>query len=239
MEQLDTDLHTYLESGRIIPLGEKAQILLGVGKGLEYLHGKGVLHRDLTARNVLLGVLNAGSCPIAKIADFGNSRIMTTDPTIQLESSSGLPGTIVYLPPEAHTRNYNAKIDIFSFGHIALFVCTRIFPCMLHPPTYTIDGRKEMLARSEFERRKEYTDKLHDRQYLPLMEKCLDNDAKKRPSASEVVSELERIHTTIPMDDVVDSPVVTSDSNGRAASLAESEHPIWLQESGETKIDIN
>ena len=126
MERLDTDLHTYLNSERTIPLGEKAQILLGVGKGLEYLHGKGVLHRDLTAHNVLLRVSNAGSCPIAKIADFGNSRIMTTDPTIQLESSSGLPGTLVYLPPEAHTCNYNAKIDIFSFGHIALFVCLRV-----------------------------------------------------------------------------------------------------------------
>lgn len=127
MEKLDTDLHSYLESGRTIPLGEKAQILLGVGKGLEYLHGQRVLHRDLTARNVLLKVSKAGSCPFAKIADFGNSRIMTTDPTIQLESSSGLPGTLVYLPPEAHTGNYNDKLDIFSFGHIALFVCTQFF----------------------------------------------------------------------------------------------------------------
>jgi len=111
MEQLDTDLHAYLNSERTIPLGEKAQILLGVGKGLQYLHGKGVLHRDLTAHNVLLRVSNAGSCPIAKITDFGNSRIMTTDPTIQLESLSRLPGTLLYLPPEAHTGNYNDKID--------------------------------------------------------------------------------------------------------------------------------
>lgn len=237
MEKLYTDLHAYLNSERTIPLGEKAQILLGVGKGLEYLHGKGVLHRDLTARNVLLRVSNAGSCPIAKIADFGNSRIMITDPTIQLESSSGLPGTLVYLPPEAHTGNYNAKIDIFSFGHIALFVCTQFFTYTLLSTKHTItlvDGTKERLTRSEFERRKEYIDKLYDRQYLPLMEKCLDDDAEERPSASEVVSELERIHATILTDNVIDSPVETNDSNGSAASLAESE-----QGSGEPEIDIN
>jgi len=242
MEQLDTDLHTYLESKHTIPLGEKAQILLGVGKGLEYLHGQCVWHRDLTARNVLLQVSEAGSCLLAKIADFGNSRIMTTDPTIQLESLSRSPGTHLYLPPEAHTCNYNAKIDIFSFGHVALFVCTQFFTTKLLPIKDTItlaDGTKERLIRSEVERRKDYFDKLYDRQYLPLMKRCLDDDAEERPSASEVVSELEVIRATILMDDVVDSPVETNDSNGRAASLAESEHPIWLQGSGEPKIDIN
>jgi len=71
------------------------------------------------------------------------------------------------------------------------------------------------------------------------MERCLDDDAEERPSASEVVSELQRIQATILTDDVVDSPVETNDSNGRATSLTESEHPIWLQGSGEPKIDIN
>jgi len=242
MEQLDTDLHTYLTSGHTIPVGEKAQILLGVGKGLEYLHGKGVLHRDLTAHNVLLQVSEAGGCPIAKIADFGNSRIMTTDPTIELESLSCFPGTLLYLPPEAHTGNYNAKIDIFSFGHVALFVCTQFYTPKLLPAKHTItlvDGTKKWLCRSEFERRKEYFDNLREWQYLTLMKRCLDDDAEERPSASEVVSKLERIQATILMDDVVDAPVETNDSNGRAASLAESEHPMWLQESGEPKIDIN
>ena len=219
MQLLDTNLHAHLESQHNIPLPEKAHILLGVGKGLEYLHGKGVLHRDLTAQNVLLKVSDAGSHSIAKIADFGNSRIMTTDP-IQLESLSSVPGTIVYLPPEAHTHNYNAKIDIFSFGHIALFVCTQTFPRTLLPEKYLAncaDGTKEWLARSEVERRREYFDKVHDRRYpVPLMRKCLDDDADKRPSASEVVPELETICSTlIPMDDVVDSPVEANDSNDR------------------------
>ena len=216
MQQLDTNLHAHLESQHNIPLPEKAHILLGVGKGLEYLHGKGVLHCDLTAQNVLLKVSDAGSHPIAKIADFGNSRIMTTDPILHLESLSGVPGTIVYLPPEAHTCDY--KIDIFSFGHIALFVCTQTFPRTLLPTKFTTtraDGTKKRLARSEVERRREYFDKVHDRRYLPLMLKCLDDDADERPSASEVVRRLQ----SIPMDSVVDSPV---GSNGDATSSAES-----------------
>ena len=45
MELLDTNLHAHLESKRNMPLAEKAYILLGVGKGLEYLHRKGVLHQ--------------------------------------------------------------------------------------------------------------------------------------------------------------------------------------------------
>ena len=56
MEKLATSLHTHLNSKssceHVIPLAEKVHILLGVGKGLEYLHGRCVLHRDLTAHNV-------------------------------------------------------------------------------------------------------------------------------------------------------------------------------------------
>ena len=194
---------------------------------------------------MLLKISDVGSYPIAKIADFGNSRIMsTTDPTLQLESLSRLPGTLIYLPPEAHSGHYNDKLDIFSFGHMSLFVCTQTFRYLL-PVKYLAnraDGTEQWLARSEVERRKEYFAELHDiyTQYRPLMLECLEDGAHKRPSAKEVVRELERIRSTlISMDDVVDSPVEANDNNVHSAAPAGSEHAVWLQDSGEAKIDIN
>ena len=119
MEKLSTSLHAHLECEHVIPFAKKMYILLGVGKGLRYLHEKGVLHRDLTARNVLLDQSNP---PIPKIADFGNSHITSINPIYERDSSVGFPGTLLYMPPEACKKNgrHSNKLDIFSFGHLSL-----------------------------------------------------------------------------------------------------------------------
>ena len=75
-------------------------ILLGVGKGLEYLHKKDVLHCDLTARNILLDKSDGNNPLILKIADFGNSHVTNINPMLELERV-GFPGTPLYQPPEA------------------------------------------------------------------------------------------------------------------------------------------
>jgi serine/threonine protein kinase len=49
----------------------KIQIALNITNGLKYMHGLRILHRDLTAKNVLLEEVNGEFN--AKIADFGNS----------------------------------------------------------------------------------------------------------------------------------------------------------------------
>ena len=40
------------------------------------------------------------------------------------------PGTHFYMPPEALKENpkYDEKLDIFSFGHLALYVINQDFP---------------------------------------------------------------------------------------------------------------
>ena len=238
MEKLDTNLHAYLECKVDLPLAEKVHIMLGVGKGLEYLHENRVLHRDLTAKNVLLDKSDPENPPIPKIADFGNSHVTNTNPTLELESSVGLPGTELYLPPGARRERHNCKIDIFSFGHLSLFVCTQMFPDDLQDstyPHYMADGTEVLYGRSEVERRSQFFKKLCDEQYRPLrvlMYKCLDNNPAKRPSASEVVCELSKIRSPLSLLDDVDSP-----NNGEDCHSAENEYQ--LQDSDDSMPDIN
>jgi serine/threonine protein kinase len=42
---------------------------------------------------------------------------------------SQLPGTLVYMPPEAlsSSSRYGPSLDIFSFGHLALFTLLQVF----------------------------------------------------------------------------------------------------------------
>ena len=77
MERLDGSLDDLLEAVPNIPLALKRSMLEDVARGLLYLHKHNpqIIHRDLTARNVLLT-----ASLVAKITDFGNSRIVNLQP---------------------------------------------------------------------------------------------------------------------------------------------------------------
>ena len=66
---------------------------------------------------------------MAKITDLGNSRIVKLQPGQLAQTLSRLPGTLVYMPPEALTAasRYGPSLDVFSFGHLVLFTLTQVF----------------------------------------------------------------------------------------------------------------
>ena len=169
-----------------------------IARGLAYLHNHkpAVIHRDLTARNVLLN-----SDRVVKISDFGNPRIIDIDPACSSEfiSTSHVPGTTIYMPPEASSNHarFNKKLDIFSFGHLALFTATQVFPCDLLPPTFCDDDGK-LCAHTEVERRQKYIDQLEqqlggDHDLIKLIKHCLHNIPKMRPTANDIIRHVEKL----------------------------------------------
>ena len=70
-----------------IPLGEAWQIAVGITRGLAAAHAKGIVHRDLTPRNVMLP-----SRDTVKILDFGLAGAA--------RETGSLAGTPAYMPPE-------------------------------------------------------------------------------------------------------------------------------------------
>lgn len=215
MERLLTSLHDLLDPEMdtpppantpkpFFPLHLKVSILHNVASGLAYLHQRvrPIIHRDLSARNVLLN-----SAMVAKIADLGVARIV---PRIQKAAATMTkgPGAIVYMPPEAleskfddeneeekDTKSrYSASIDIFSFGVVALFTLSQTFPCDLLAPTFR-DKRRRLIGRTELERRERYMKlvyrELHEKHSLVQMIKgCLDFP-EDRPNINTVLHMLE------------------------------------------------
>ena len=124
MEQLEMNLDDLLEGMPNLSLPLKVCVMEDVCCGLDYLHTRDpqVIHRDLTAKNVLLT-----SSLSAKITDMGNSRIVSMSGQLA-RTLSQLPGTLVYMPPEALTDDchYGPSLDIFSFGHLALFTMIQV-----------------------------------------------------------------------------------------------------------------
>lgn len=94
----------------------RRKILLGIAKGLSYLHEESrlkIVHRDIKATNVLLDKdLNA------KISDFGLAKLDEEENT---HISTRIAGTIGYMAPEYAMRGYlTDKADVYSFGVVAL-----------------------------------------------------------------------------------------------------------------------
>ena len=118
MEKLEQSLDSLLENTPSLPLSLKCSVLEDTACGLLYLHKMEppVIHRDLTARNVLLT-----TSFVAKISDLGSSRIIGT----QRQMLTRIPGTPVYMPPEAEGE-YGPPLDVFSFGHLSLYTITQV-----------------------------------------------------------------------------------------------------------------
>ena len=148
MERLLTSLHDLLDPEIDPPsptdapkpffplaIGLKCSILHNVASGLAFLHEQSppIIHRDLSARNVLL---NSGM--VGKLADLGVARIVPRMRAVATMTKA--PGTSVYMPPEAledkpgskkdeEGSKYDASIDVFSFGVVSIFTLCQTFPC--------------------------------------------------------------------------------------------------------------
>ena len=125
MERLDSSLSDLLENTTGLPLTLKRSLLVDIVRGLVYLHSHNppVVHKDLSASNVLLI-----SSLVAKITDLGNARIINLQPGQLARTLTRLPGTMAYMPPEAFDEHsqYGPRLDIFTFGHFILFTLTQV-----------------------------------------------------------------------------------------------------------------
>jgi mitogen-activated protein kinase kinase kinase len=83
---------------------------------LAYLHGQGILHRDLKADNILLDL--DGTC---KISDFGISK--KSDNIYGNDAGNDMQGSVFWMAPEvirSRGTGYSAKVDIWSLGCVVL-----------------------------------------------------------------------------------------------------------------------
>jgi len=105
--------------------GEKLDYCIGICRGMVYLHKciffdaatesykEGVIHRDLKPENVLLT-----EAQVVKIADFGESRIVTNDATMTVV------GTAFFMAPEVYRgERYDKACDVFSYGMCLVELC--------------------------------------------------------------------------------------------------------------------
>lgn len=142
-ELLDCDLGRRITSLHPfkIPFPEAVSITSDVAEGLAYLHERNppIVHRDLACKNILLTREKQ-----AKIADLGLAKVFPRNEKAMY--ASPIPGTPVYAAPEtfpathgyANAPNqveYDARIDVFSYGVILMAVINGSLPVAKDPFT--------------------------------------------------------------------------------------------------------
>lgn len=96
------------EKKQFLPENDILSFFVQITSGLQYIHKKNILHRDLKPKNIFLT-----SQKLIKIGDFGISKSLNH--TLDLATTA--IGTPYYLSPEVYRRQpYNYKSDMWSLG---------------------------------------------------------------------------------------------------------------------------
>ncbi|XP_057415446.1 cysteine-rich receptor-like protein kinase 44 [Lotus japonicus] len=122
MKNRSLDPFVYGNSDQFLNWSTRFQIILGVARGLQYLHEDShirIVHRDIKASNILLDEKFR-----PRIGDFGLARFFPED---QAYLSTQFAGTLGYTAPEYAIRGeLSEKADIYSFGVLVLeIICCR------------------------------------------------------------------------------------------------------------------
>ncbi|XP_002739351.1 dual serine/threonine and tyrosine protein kinase-like [Saccoglossus kowalevskii] len=155
-------------------LKDRLQFALQISEGLEFLHRRGIVHRDIKAANILLDENDK-----VKVADLGCCKAegFINDTVI---------GTPLAMAPEVGLRTvYDKMVDVYAFGILLWFICngTDTLPEAYRPYQSTLPPISV---------RPDRLDKF-DKHCWELMDKCWRKDAATRPSFLEITKELKSI----------------------------------------------
>ncbi|ORE11195.1 kinase-like protein [Rhizopus microsporus var. microsporus] len=159
---------------RGIPEEHTIHIACEALKGLNYLHSKGFIHRDIKCENLLLGWNGE-----VKLADFGLATRTTRRNRDRL-------GTSKWMAPEViREQYYSEKIDMWSLGITIIEMMDRV------PPHYLIKDEMELFSVILHEPSPTFTYSYPTMYMRGLVAWLLDEQPATRPSAKDVLSEIE------------------------------------------------
>jgi len=107
-------LREALNQRRRLPAEEALRVLGGVAAGLDAIHDRGIVHRDVKPSNILLGEGDGGA---VKVADLGIAAI--PDRT-RITTAGSVLGSLSYMAPEQLDNSPSTpSIDVYALAAVA------------------------------------------------------------------------------------------------------------------------
>lgn len=139
--------------------------------GMDYLHTKKILHRDIKTMNIFLNKDES-----IRIGDLGVAKVLCES----MNFAHTMVGTPYYLSPEmCEEKPYNEKSDIWALGCVIYELCTSKHPFDANSQGALIlkivRGRYSPIPGN-------YSTELSE-----LVDGCLNRDYRKRPTAGGIL----------------------------------------------------
>jgi len=156
-------------------------------RGIDYLHSKGIVHRDIAARNLLLNKHLE-----IRVSDFGMARLLQIQDCDLYGSDQTIStvGPLKWMSPESlRDREYSFKTDVYSFGVTAWEIFT-----MCSEPYGELGPLKAALQAVENNRRPDLEKILYQNVLLlDLLTQCWHKNPEKRPLMEKVMLIIQKI----------------------------------------------
>nr|XP_009684950.1 PREDICTED: interferon-induced, double-stranded RNA-activated protein kinase [Struthio camelus australis] len=147
-------------------------------KGVEYIHSKGLIHRDLKPQNIFISNEDK-----IKIGDFG---LVTSEAYNPLTENRG---TKSYMAPEQFGDRYGKEVDIYALGLIWFEILSALASC--HEKTKVWKDVKEGNFPEGF------TEKFATE--ASMIKKMLSKDSQRRPSTTQILVFLKSVDKDNPL----------------------------------------
>ena len=200
------DLRDRLSGGPMAPL-DVGHIGYDLAEGLSYVHGQGVIHRDVKPANIMMFDPHSDAARArAKLTDFGIAVMMEAP----LAGDGSFVGTAAYVSPEqAKGEPLGPPSDIYSLGLVLL-------ECLTGVVSYPGEPLPSALAR--LLRPPDIPVGL-DQQWFRLLTAMTAAEPAARPSAREVATALDEITLSGKGRHTGDPSILTADEVGRMEAV--------------------